>query len=510
MRQFALIFLLLAVCTAAQDLPRQPKRRALLIGNGAYKSLPPIASSANDVRLLQPVLEKAGFEVTTLLDASLSQLLREIEQNFLPKVQAGDVCLFYYAGYTLQASANFLLPVDFNPKQTTPLTQRAYSATRFQQFVDDRKAGLKIIVLDAPRSVPPSEKGVPGLANPDTTESNEIIFVYATQPNQPLDDLAAGESGLFARTLSSAIGKQRVRAEDLFLQVSKEISKQSNQRQQPFVLSKVSGDFYFLEPLKVEAAGPPLGVPFQNPKDREDYVWIPPGSFSMGCVPADTRCKNEEKPRHAVKISKGMWMGKNEVQVSSFTRFVDLDKKQRKMPSAPLWDKKWRELNHPINGVTWDQAESYCEAAGGRLPTEAEWEYAARDGQADQIYPLDSENSRDKANFHGRQGNDVFEFSASVGSFDPSPNFKLRDMAGNVWEWVKDWYDDGYFGVSPAADPQGPAAGKQHGVRGGSWDSDPKEHLRISFRRGGKEGNLVGFRCVLEDSPDVRKTLMGK
>ena len=147
--------------------------------------------------------------------------------------------------------------------------------------------------------------------------------------------------------------------------------------------------------------------------------------------------------------------------------------------------------------VSWGDAQKFCEAAGGRLPTEAEWEYAARSGKDDTVYPLNSENSRDKANFYGKQGNDTYEEVAPVHSFDPN-GFNVYDMAGNVWEWVSDWYDPNSYKTSSLRNPTGPPRGDYKVVRGGSWGSGPKDlrstdretHLP-SFR-----GYGTGFRCA--------------
>ncbi len=254
---------------------------------------------------------------------------------------------------------------------------------------------------------------------------------------------------------------------------------------------------------------PLIGIPHMSRKDRQGYVWIPAGRFQMGCVPGDQRCRPEEKPQHAVEITKGFWLGQTEVDIDSYRRFVEDGGSGAAMPSAPLWDKKLRATNHPITGPSWGEANAFCTWAGGRLPTEAEWEYAARAGVDNAIYPLDGENSRDKANFLGKRGNDRAEFTAAVKSYDPNA-YGLFDMAGNVWEWCEDYYSDAYYASSPEADPKGPTSGQEYVARGGSWNSDPGEHLRISFRTSfAKGGNLVGFRCVLDDTPATQEILVG-
>jgi formylglycine-generating enzyme required for sulfatase activity len=121
-----------------------------------------------------------------------------------------------------------------------------------------------------------------------------------------------------------------------------------------------------------------------NPQDGLNYVWIPPGTYTMGCSPGDAECVDSEKPSHSVTISKGFWMGQTEATVDAYKRFAQLTK--RVMPSGPRWDRKWKQDNLPMVNVTWDDARSYCTWAGGRPPTEAEWEYAARAGTQTKYY----------------------------------------------------------------------------------------------------------------------------
>ncbi len=245
-----------------------------------------------------------------------------------------------------------------------------------------------------------------------------------------------------------------------------------------------------------------------NRRDHEEYVRIPPGTFKMGCVPRDSKCKADEKPQHEVTLTNGFWMGRNEVEVRAFLKFWRETAKKKTAPrQAPTDYRGWIRDNHPMVRVTWEEARDYCQWAGGRLSTEAEWEYAARAGATDEIYPMNSENSRDKANFAGTQGNDTFLGVAPVRSFDPN-GFNLYDMLGNVWEWVWDFYDPSYYQKSPAVDPKGPEAGKEHIVRGGSFESDWHEHLRLSFRLAQAGENFkTGFRCALDDTPATRQLL---
>jgi formylglycine-generating enzyme required for sulfatase activity len=249
-----------------------------------------------------------------------------------------------------------------------------------------------------------------------------------------------------------------------------------------------------------------------------EYVWIPPGTFQMGCVPGDPECTTDELPRHRVTLSKGFWIGKTEVTVKAYEQFAR--KTRRPMPPEPK-STPFRTLSgrgdgitkafrpgpgkkedRPIVNVTWDEAAAFCEFCGGRLPTEAEWEYAARGGKEDTIYPNGASISRDEANYGSVGGKDLWHYAAPVGSFQAGA-YGLYDMAGNVWEWCSDWLYEDYYRNSPEMDPQGPESGVARAARGGSWGFGPK-YLRISIRVRAAPGDRsedMGFRCVLPTMP---------
>ncbi len=243
------------------------------------------------------------------------------------------------------------------------------------------------------------------------------------------------------------------------------------------------------EPRPTRAQGPAPGQARENPRDGLKYVWIPPGTFMMGCSPGDNECEADEKPAHQVAITKGFWVGQTEVTVAAYSRFVESTGTQ--MPAAPNFNADWNDQDTPIVNVSWDDATAFCGGAGGRLPTEAEWEYAARGGSTEARYgPLDevawyTYNS-------GQKTNNVGQKRANA--------FGLYDMLGNVWEWVHDWYDEKYYQSGPSQDPAGPASGQMHVLRGGSWYVSPRD-VRVSYRNwfgpGSRLGNDVGFRCAV-------------
>jgi formylglycine-generating enzyme required for sulfatase activity/cellulose biosynthesis protein BcsQ len=223
-----------------------------------------------------------------------------------------------------------------------------------------------------------------------------------------------------------------------------------------------------------------------NPVDNQPYVWIPPGEFQMGASVDDADATVHERPQHRVAITSGFWISQTPVTVEAYLRFVAACK--RKMPEEP----DFPQLNkHPVMNVTWQDARDYCAWAGGRLPTEAEWEYAARGGSSAPRYgPLDS-----IAWYIQNSGSQTH----AVGQLAPN-SFGAYDMLGNVWEWCQDWFSDDYYKSSAYHDPAGPKEGKHRVSRGGAWYTDAGE-VRVSardFQPPAFRFNGLGFRCVRE------------
>ncbi|RPJ33215.1 MAG: TIR domain-containing protein [Planctomycetaceae bacterium] len=251
-----------------------------------------------------------------------------------------------------------------------------------------------------------------------------------------------------------------------------------------------------------------------NPRDRQPYVWIPPGSFEMGCSLGDDHCADDEKPRHQVTISRGFWMGQTPVTLGAYEIFAQAG--GGGMPAPPGFP---QDRDHPVVNVTWHDALGYCQWAEGRLPTEAEWEYAARAGstaarcgELDEIAwhadiagrsRLDSASlwASDQANYWKRL-RDNGNQTRPVGKKTPN-GFGLYDMLGNVWEWCSDWYDEKYYRVSEERSPQGPSAGEYRVLRGGSWQNLPG-YIGLSNRLwyDPRDRSVsFGFRCVREMIP---------
>ena len=221
--------------------------------------------------------------------------------------------------------------------------------------------------------------------------------------------------------------------------------------------------------------------PWVNPKDGLTYVWIPPGTFTMGCSPGDSECKPDESPAHLVELPAGFWLGQTEVTNAAYRRVV---------PSASF---PAAEANLPVVNVSWREAKSYCAAIGGRLPTEAEWEYAARGGTAGAYYGVPSKIAWYAANSEGTRH--------PVANKQPNA-YGLYDMLGNASEWVLDRYYDRYDIEAPATGKvEQPLASNASALaRGGFWESEAP-NIRVSRRapmENDEPGPMAGIRCVAE------------
>jgi formylglycine-generating enzyme required for sulfatase activity len=236
---------------------------------------------------------------------------------------------------------------------------------------------------------------------------------------------------------------------------------------------------------------PGLGTTKARPADGMVMVYVPAGSFLMGSADNDPNAQSDEKPQHRVTLD-AFWIDRTEVTNAEYARCVEAGA-CRKSDFAD--DANFNGADYPVPGLIWQAAANYCRWAGGRLPTEAEWEYAAR-GPLGHIYPWGDTFDGSKVNSAGSA--DGYEYAAPVGSFPAGASWVgALDMAGNVWEWVSDWY--ARYPAEPQINPGGPADGRSPTLRGGSWGDGP-EMVRVAYRRVQPtylHSPSFGFRCVV-------------
>lgn len=265
-------------------------------------------------------------------------------------------------------------------------------------------------------------------------------------------------------------------------------------------------------------------TPIENANQRflESMVMIsiPSGEFIMGAGNNDSKAKADERPQHIVYLDQ-YWIDSTEVTAGMYMECVNAGvcnleafyaRTTDDMLSFGDYYTNPKHENYPAVDVSWVDANVYCEWAGKRLPTEAEWEKAAR-GTEGQLYPWGNQWQGNVLNFcdlnctndyRDSSANDQQKYRAPVGSYSAGKSaYGLFDMAGNVWEWVADWYSESYYASSPSDNPTGPSSGTERVIRGGGWDSTA-QNVRTSkrfHRVPAFSSGSQGFRCASSIAP---------
>jgi formylglycine-generating enzyme required for sulfatase activity len=246
--------------------------------------------------------------------------------------------------------------------------------------------------------------------------------------------------------------------------------------------------------LAIHDIAPLLGTTTRS-TDGMVMVYVPAGNFIMGSP--DNAGFDDEHPQHVVYLD-SFWIDKTEVTNRMYDLCVRAGGCTEPHDNGSFTHSRYYGSSeyddYPVIYVDWDQANTYCAWAGGRLPTEAEWEKAAR-GTDGRTYPWGNNvPTCSLANFEGCASD-----TTAVGSYPAGASpYGALDMAGNVWQWVADWYGASYYASSPAKNPTGPSSGTDRVVRGGSWYN--VVHLASSSYRNwfypyGWSSIAIGFRC---------------
>lgn len=557
MRLTIFLFLLWAIgCGGSAPAVAEP-RIALVIGNGAYgPELGALPNPAADATLIARTLGAAGFDVVSLTDADLKAMKRAISDFGQRLTAAGPEAtgLFYYAGHGVQiGGVNYLVPLAATLASEADAEMEAVNADWVLKQMEFAGNRVNIVVLDACRNnpLPRSLRSVgQGLARMDAPTGSFIA--YATAPGEVARDGSNGNSP-YSKALAEAIAGPRVPIEEMFRNVRVAVMAATERQQVPWDSSSLTGAFYFhpgengaaAEGTVVAAATPsePDSVPrsqepttpqpgeiFRDCPDCPEMVAIAPGSFAMGTPDGDDVRYDDEGPQHEVTIPAPFALATKEVTRDDYAAFVKATGRQtedcwfadggegRMAADGSYLNTSFpQEGTHPAVCVSWDDAVAYAAWLSDKtgfqygLPTEAEWEYAARAGRTT-TWPwgndapsggcafangLDQTGDKDNPGNGASDCDDGVAFTAPVGSFAAN-GFKLHDMLGNAWEWVTDCYHPTYDGAPTDGSAWVEAGCERRVARGGSWLENPWDMRlarRYSVPPDGRE-SIIGFRLA--------------
>ena len=586
-----------APASAQTAAPTAERRVALVVGNASYERVP-LVNPLNDAADLSAALRRLGFEVLERSNRSPDQMRRDLA-DFQDKLGPGVVGLFYFAGHGVQAGRglNYLLPVGVDYRRERDAELYGLEAGAVLRRMEEAGTALSLVILDACRDSPlPPEgrsSGSRGLGRMDAPSGSLVAF--ATASGRTADDNRSGRNGLYTRHLLAAIETPGLRVEDVFKRVRSAVERDTNRRQSPEEVSKLTADFYFINPAPPgPVAGTPRPAPLpappsggglsladlereqatraqwadwqgrmqadfnraasftgsadlqaqawqrflqawgqDNPTSGQDeqlraqaqerlaqaqraaqgahvvpepvrqpplavatagrragevvtdcaacppMVFIPAGPFQMGSVDGDA----DEKPVRTVNVP-AFLMGRTEVTQGQWKAVMGNNPSNFSACGDTC----------PVERVSWDDAQDFIRKLNAqtgqryRLPSEAEWEYAARAGSTGRWSFGDNESQLGNHAWSQDNSGERNLFSANKPArtrpvAEKQPNaWGLFDMHGNVWEWVQDvWHPN--FDGAPVDGSAWTSGGDQarRVIRGGSWGNTP-QNLRSANR----------------------------
>lgn len=546
----AMSFVLLVACQSTVPAVSQPTRGiqrvdptaqgstpesrvALLIGNSEYAPLGRLKNPVNDVLAMRLALERLGFSVFLEKDATLRTMKQALLQ-FSARLQATpSIALFYYSGHGIQVNGhNYLVPIDAQLQEPALVDAEALSVDVVLAAMVDAASTANIVFLDACRDNPfatesrGTQRGLAFMNAPSGT-----LIAYATAPGRVASD-GPGDFGVYTRSLLERLDTPNATIEQVLKRVGADVEESTGGKQTPWYASSLRGEFSFA--VDTRAASEPLDRVREDSTSTAGRVEIPAGPFLAGCEKTlDSRCGGviNAPESHTVDLPR-FSIGTTEVTVAEYRACVQAGrcsssgiesvhsaKCEIPQPSSACnWSHVGRD-NHPMNCVDWFDANAYCEWAGGRLPTNDEWEKAAR-GVDGRLYPWGNDfegpvaNVRDLAWLDALPGelllNEVARFqraqttyrdgystTSPVGTFPlGASRGRALDLLGNVSEWT--WEGSSRGGDYMSFAPWGAGVNLMPSppIVWGLYATEP--------RWSGTRMGTLGFRCAWSnDEPKV-------
>jgi formylglycine-generating enzyme required for sulfatase activity len=509
-----------------------PQRTALIVGNARYRQ-GPLRNPVNDATAVATKMRGLGFDVQLIADGTQEQMKRGLAAFGERLKGRKGVALFYYSGHGIQINGrNYLVPVDAPMESEAMVDVEGVSVDSVLAAMDAAKTQVNVLILDACRNNPFAHSFRSlgqGLAFMDAPSGT--LIAYATAPGRVAFD-GAGKNGTYSAALLRHLTVPGLTIEQILKRTGGEVEDETGGQQTPWLASSLRGELVLsgsVQPAPGGAAPVPAAAP--QPQSSE-MVDVPAGTFIAGCEHAtDQTCRQNPEAFPALRNVElpAFRIDRTEVTVADYHRCVEAKACAAEELDAELVDRcvlpavssscNWKlasRTEHPMNCVSWHQARDYCHWVGKRLPTDDEWEKAARGGDG-RRYPWgndeglaagfgnvadlalkrrrDKDNEDDAAWRFWPDYDDGYVETAPVGSFPAGASpYGALDMLGNVWEWTLegsarggDWF-----------------TGPRTSMTGSTWFSGQK-HTDMSrsaamFYRSQPDPSLRsrfgGFRCV--------------
>jgi len=500
-----LFWLCLSVLSAMLTSAALPAGRvALVIGNANYPDArTPLSTTTKDARTLADEFRRIDFDVDFKENLSKETMQAAITA-FTGKITNGTVALLYFSGFGLDVGKQtYLIPVNAQIWTEADVRRDGISVDAVLADMHRRGAKVKIIILDAARRNPFERRfraSAVGLAPIDAPIGT--LALYSAAPGKVIDE-NTGANSLFVGELIKELRSPNLTAEDIFNRTRIGVSRASNNEQVPWVTSSLVEEFYFglsnsAVKAPASAPSPPPAPPspststasrssptvstppsresarlgfkpgdvFRDCPDCPEMVVLPAGSFGMGSS------SDYEKPVHRVSIARSFAIGLREVTFNEWDKCVDDGGCKTRAD-----DRGWGRGDRPVINVSWLDTKEFVawvsQKTGRvyRLPSEAEWEYAARAGTDTPFWWGRDAGSR-QANCRECNTGQSAE-TLPVGTFNANP-FGLYDTAGNAAEWVEDCWNDNYVGAPTDGSAWVTGQCRLRVLRGGSFDSQSK------------------------------------
>jgi formylglycine-generating enzyme required for sulfatase activity len=506
-RKLLALCLLISAATSSARPEENTARLALVIGNANYPgSNTPLPTTIKDARAFAEEFRRSDFEVDLKENVNKEEMRRAIDA-FTNNIRSGTTALLYFSGLGIQvARQTYLIPVNAPIWTESDVRRDGINIDAVLAEMDRKGAKVKIVVIDASRNNPLEQRfrlpqtGLAAINTPDGT-----LAIVTAAPGKVGNDASAiknddvtGAATLFAAELIKQIRTPDLSAEDAFARARSAISRASNGEHVPWVASTLVEKFVFEKarmapPVVTPPPSPPPPPPspppsppppapqtgskpgdiFRDCPECGELIIVPAGSFEMGST------FEFEGPVHRVTIAKPFAIGRREVTFEEWDSCVASGGCKNRLD-----DRGWGRGDRPAINVTWldaGQFVSWLSKKTGqryRLPSESEWEYAARGGTATS-YWWGPDIGSDEANCRECKTGKPQQTSP-VGSYKPNP-FGLYDTAGNAAEWVEDCWNNNYQGAPNDGSAWTAGQCRLRVLRGGAFDSQAR-YLRSASR----------------------------